>query len=577
MGPRRGGVLTHEEIRDGPAEPAEAADDVRAAGPGIRAVFDRSPVGMALLDGAGLVRQANPALGELLGWDVTRLVDTPLHDLAATDDAGRFRVGVTERRLRHARGHDLWVFVSTVALPEAGPRAVLVCLEDATGRRNTERMLLHAALHDSLTNLPNRRLLRDRLDTALARAQRSTSGTVAVLFIDLDHFKDINDTLGHDAGDQVLVSVANGIHSALRSSDTVARLGGDEFVVVCEDVTDEADVIHLAQRILAHIGRPTPVHDDKVSVQASIGIAVAGPRAESAEELLRLADAAMFQAKRRSDVSYLMADESVAVQAAEADARGTVRLAELRHAIQANLLELHYQPVVQLDGRVVGLEALVRWRHPRLGLLLPHDFLPRVEGSDLARPLSDWVLRAAITDAASWPHPHLRVSVNVWASEVARAGFADTVAMLLSWAGLPAGSLYLELHENDLPEAGPGLADELDRLRRLGVGLAIDDYGTGATSLAGLRRLPVDTLKVDRSFVAGCVEDPEDSAVVAAVAAAALAAGRHPDASGVETPEQLRLLRDLGYERIQGYLSGAPAPLVDLREIIASRQVHLAT
>ena len=172
--------------------------------------------------------------------------------------------------------------------------------------------------------------------------------------------------------------------------------------------------------------------------------------------------------------------------------------AELRHAIQADLLQLHYQPVVRVDGHLMGLEALLRWPHPRLGMLMPQDFLPRVAGTELARSLSDWVLRAAVRDAAGWHDPSLRVSVNMWADEVARPGFADTVAMLLTWAGLQARGLYLEMHEQDLPEAGPGLTDQLDRLRRLGVGLAIDDFGSGGTSLAGLRRLPVDTLKVDR-------------------------------------------------------------------------------
>jgi diguanylate cyclase (GGDEF)-like protein/PAS domain S-box-containing protein len=568
--------LDDEQTRDGPADDAVAGSG--APGPGERLdygrVFDRSPVGMAVLDAGGIVLRANPALGALLGRDLESLVGTALHDLAAADDVGRFVVGTGERRLRHGRGHHIWAVVSTVALGGPGPATLLVCLDDATGRRNTERMLLHAALHDSLTNLPNRRLLRDRLDTALARAHRSPS-TVAVLFIDLDHFKQVNDSFGHDAGDEVLISVAKRIHSALRSSDTVARLGGDEFVVVCEDVTDQSDVTLLAERIMAYVARPIDVRDTTVSVHASIGIALAGPRAESSEELIRLADVAMFQAKRRPDITYLMADEAVLAQLADDEAQGSRLLVDLRHAIQANTLQLHYQPVVRVDGYLVGLEALVRWPHPRLGMLLPQDFLHRVEGSDLTRPLSDWTLRAAISDAASWHDPRLRVSVNMWASEVARPGFADTVAMLLTWAGLQPGSLYLELHEHDLPDAGPGLAEELARLRRLGVGLAIDDFGTGTTSIAGLRRLPVDSLKVDRSFIAGCVDNPEDSAVVAAVATAAKAAGRHPLAAGVESLDQLRLLRDLGYESVQGYLTGAPAPLVDLRDVIRDRRVVL--
>jgi diguanylate cyclase (GGDEF)-like protein/PAS domain S-box-containing protein len=553
---------------------AEAVLAARRSAAVSRAVFARSPVGMAVTDGKGLIVEANPALAHLVGRDAEDLVGKPLASLAAADDAGRFRTGTSERRLHHEQGHDVWAVVSAVDLPEAGTGAALVCVDDATSRRNTERMLLHAALHDSLTNLPNRRLLRDRLDTALARAHRSAS-TVAVLFIDLDRFKDVNDRFGHDVGDEVLVGVAGGIHAALRSSDTVARLGGDEFVVVCEDVTDAEDIVALAERILDHVGRPIDASGRSVSVTASIGIAIAGPQAESGEELIRLADVAMFRAKRRSDVSYVMADDSVAAQLVEDEIHTSALVGELRHAIQGNHLQLHYQPVVRVDGRVVGLEALLRWPHPRLGMLLPHEFLPLVARSDLARPLSDWVLRAAIRDAASWHDPALRVNVNVWASEVARPGYADTVELLLGWAGLQAAGLYLELHEQDIPDAGPGLSDELDRLRRLGVGLAIDDFGTGGTSLAGLRRLPVDTLKVDRTFVAGCLDDPEDSAVVAAIATAAKAAGRHPLASGVETVAQLQMLRVLGYESVQGYLTGAPAPLIDLREVIKSRRVSL--
>ena len=577
-----------DEVPHGPARSAEAVPAARQGtnggavsdAPGgarwidFQALFERSPVGMAVVDALGTVVLANPALGAFLGRDANALVGHALHDLAATDDVGRIRTGIAERRMRHLRGHDLWAAVSAVPLPEAGDNAMLVCLDDATGRRNTERMLVHAALHDSLTNLPNRRLLRDRLDTALARAQRSLS-TVAVLFVDLDRFKDVNDTYGHDVGDEVLVGVASGIHSAMRSCDTVARLGGDEFVVVCEDVQAEQDVTRLAERILAGVRRPVTVQGHHLAVAASIGIAVASPGSESADELLRRADLAMYRAKHRNDASVELADSpgdggtGSALSARSADGL----LDELRRAIQTDQLRLHYQPVVRLDGGLVGLEALLRWPHPRLGMLLPHDFLDRVAGTELARSLTDWVLRAAVRDAASWHDPQVRVSVNMWAAEVARPGFAETVGMLLTWAGLQARALYLELHETELSDAGPGLVDELDQLRRLGVGIAIDDYGTGGMSLSTLRHLPVDTLKVDRSVVAGVLGS--EAGTMAAVAAAARAAGRHPLAAGVETPEQLRRLGELGYESVQGYVAGAPAPLIDLRDVIRHRRVTL--
>ena len=538
-------------------------------------VFARSPVAMAVVDGRGRLLEANGALAAYLGHDPAAMVGSRLDEHLAPDDGARLKHGSAEHRLRHARGHELWAVVSAVPLPEAGDGAMLVCIDDATGRRNTERLLLHAALHDSLTNLPNRRLLRDRLDTALSRATRA-SARMAVLFLDLDRFKEVNDVHGHDAGDEVLVTIAGRILAALRSQDTVARLGGDEFVVICEDLGTDDDLGALVARIRDGVARPVSIGDREVRVSVSIGVAIAGPYADTGDELVRLADLAMLRAKHQPGSPYVLADGSTTAADASAEEREERGLlADLRHAIQADLLELHYQPVVRVDGQLVGLEALVRWPHPRLGLLLPEDFLPRVEGTDLATPLTGWVLRAAVRDAAGWHDPNVRVSVNVWAAEVGQPGFADTVAMLLTWAGLQARGLYLEMREQDLPEAGPGLPDELDQLRRLGVGLAIDDFGSGGTSLAGLRRLPVDTLKVNRTFVAGCVSNAEDSAVVAAVASAALAAGRHPLATGVETPAQLAALRELGYESVQGYLTGAPAPLLDLRDVLNHRRITL--
>ena len=547
---------------------------MRGARADFHALFRRSPVAMAVLDGDGAVLEANPALSTLLGRERASLVGTRLHEQVAIEDAGRFRPGSSDRRMRHQLGHDIWVLVRTVDLPEAGEGARLVCMEDATARHNTERLLLHAALHDSLTNLPNRRLLHDRLETALARSSRHDR-SVAVLFVDLDRFKDVNDSLGHHAGDAVLVAVAHGIQAVLRADDTVARLGGDEFVVVCEAVESRESLVALAERLVGVVQRPLQVHGHTVTVRASIGIAESGPQTRSADEMIRAADAAMYRAKTSNARNYVFAHEVEPTGYVASSHLDQGLVADLRHAIQADLLELHYQPVARVDGLLVGLEALVRWRHPRLGLLLPHDFLPRVEGTELAGSLSDWVLRRAIRDAASWHDPRIPVSVNMWATEVARPGFADTVAMLLTWAGLQARSLYLELHERDIPRAGPGLADELNRLRRLSVGLAIDDFGTGGTSLAGLRRLPVTTLKADRCFVAGVVDDAADTAVVAAIATAAHAAGQHALATGVETPEQLFAVRALGYDSIQGYLAGAPAPLIDLRETIERRRVDL--
>ncbi|MDQ1619345.1 MAG: hypothetical protein QOE19_1914 [Actinomycetota bacterium] len=568
--PRGVGPLTHDELQHDLTHEAQVVTRLALETHQLRAIFERSSVATAVVDAQGRILRTNPALCQLIGRSEADLLYTSVLDLTSGDEPTVFGDGVTEQRLRHSGGREIWAVASAVDLPEAGEGALLVCFDDATTRRNTEKMLLHAALHDSLTNLPNRRLLRDRLETALHRAERSDK-TVAVLFVDLNDFKRINDSLGHDAGDTMLVAVARNIISVLRTCDTVARIGGDEFVVLCEDVTGEGDISILVSRLLEAIRRPVMVEGRSATVSASIGVAVPGPRKETSDQLVRMADLAMYRAKQRPEVDYLLADETLATLGVPRS--GLV--AELRHAIQVDELELHYQPVIRMDGHIVGLEALLRWPHPRLGLLVPREFLHLAEGGELAGPLSDWVLRTAIAELAKLHDTTLRVSVNIWASEVARVGFADTVAELLTWAGLQARQLYLEMHEGDLPTAGAGLNHELDQLRKMGVGLAIDDYGTGGSSLANLRRLPVDTLKVDRSFVAGCVDDPADAAIVEAVATAARATGRRVVAAGVETAAQFVRLRELGYQCVQGFLVGHPRPLRELTDVLRRKRIDL--
>ncbi len=611
--------------------PAAAITGERAVVESLGAtVFDRNPLPMAVVDGAGVVLAANPALARYLGLDPNDVVGTSIRDQDCSAPTSWVQPGAGDRRLRHASGHDLWAAVSAVSLPEVDDGAALVCLHDATGRHNTEQMLLHAAMHDSLTDLPNRRLLRDRLDTALSRAVR-TSARVAVLFVDLDGFKAVNDTWGHDAGDELLVSVAGGILGALRSCDTVARLGGDEFVVVCEDLDADEDLDALVARLLAGISTPVELNGTQVVLSASVGVALAQRGGGQADELLRLADLAMLAAKSSPHAAYVVVDPTHQDELAAGvidldrrtlvvplherssayrggptvgDARWSTRdlaspvdeestpqpadlssaadsgpaplLGDLSSAIAADLLVLHYQPVVRVDGLVVGLEALLRWPHPGHGLLLPQDFLPEVADSEVADELSDWVLRTAIRDAASWHDPGLRVSVNVWAAQVARPGFLASLETMLGASGLTGRSLYVELHDRDLRAAAPEVAAALHGLRRLGVGVAVDDLGAAHRSdLLDRRRSPVDTVKVRREVLAGAAEDREHAITVAAVAMTARAAGRVPVAMGVETVEQLALVRELGYDMVQGHLSGPPASLLDLRGLIVSRRVEL--
>ena len=539
----------------------------------FRQAFERAPIGMLMLDEAGRVVESNRAFQTMIGRTVDDLTGAPYSLLLHGDEepialAGSSRL---EQRLLHSDGHEVWGSATSVVVEEpGGTRLVLVCMDDVTQRRGAEAQLLHAAMHDSLTDLPNRRLMRDRLTTALARSAR-TGQTVAVLFLDLDEFKQVNDSLGHDAGDDLLVTVGRNLSEVLRACDTVSRLGGDEFVVICEDVADEGDVEVLAQRVMDAVHRPLSLVGRTMRVTASMGVATPGPGYDTADELLHLADVAMYRAKQSGKSRYVVADERL-------HAETTARLdlvGELRHAIQHDELVLHYQPVTMLDGGLIGMEALLRWPHPTLGLLRPAEFLPLVESSDLAKPLSDWVLRSAISDAVRWANGSLRVSVNVSARELEHPDFADTVRELLEWSGLRSRSLWIDVPESELVTASPGVRATILRLRAMGVGVAADDFGRGATSLADLGALPVDLVKLHPSFVAAMVDDPIEAALVAEIVAAAKESGRHALAEGVETPRQLAMLRDLGLESVQGHLTARPAPLADLDEVLSARKVDL--
>jgi diguanylate cyclase (GGDEF)-like protein len=576
------GAVSHRRHIDGTTSLVSVVAQLRHESAALEALFVRSPVATALLDVRGCFRQVNDALCSFLGREAHDLIGMPLYELVEGDVYGPVGPGAVSQLLRHGSGRVVHASVHAAELPEGGPGVLLVTFDDATRRHDTERLLRHAALHDSLTNLPNRRLLRDRLDTALSRADRSDK-TVAVLFVDLDKFKRVNDELGHDAGDAVLVAVARNIISALRTCDTVARIGGEEFVVVCEDVDSEGDVSRLVDRLLEAIRRPVVVDGHTARLSASIGVALPSPRHETSEALVRMADVAMYQAKEQPGVDYVLAEPTAADGALDTpttrpDPSGVLvsgLLTELETALETDSLVLHYQPVVTVNGLLVGLEALLRWPHPVRGMLVPSDFLPYAEGTELAEPLTEWVLHSAITEAASWSDPALRVSVNVWARQVGRPGFAERLGVLLDDTGLAPKRLSLELHETDLAMAGPTLAIELAALRALGVGLAIDDYGTGISSLSNLRQLPVDTLKLDRTFVAGLVDDATDAGIVEVVAKAAHVTGRGLAAAGVETLAQLHRLRDLGFEAVQGYLTGAPASLTDLTRTLRSQGIDL--
>jgi diguanylate cyclase (GGDEF)-like protein len=418
----------------------------------------------------------------------------------------------------------------------------------------------HDAMHDVLTSLPNRALLRDRLSRAFLRSERHGTA-VALVFLDLDGFKHVNDSLGHDAGDQLLVEVGMRFLSVVRETDTVARLGGDEFAVLVEDVANLSDVTDVADRLLEALTEPVSLAQRDVSVNASIGIAISSAKAKDSRTLLRNADVAMYEAKRSGGGRYVYFAEDMHQQTVR---RLTIEQ-ELRDAIARDELELHYQPIVEIEtGRVVSLEALVRWRHPQKGLIAPIEFIPVAESSRLIKTLGAWVLRTACREAAGWSGD-VGVAVNVSPRQV-DARLLPLVQEVLTESGLPAERLKLEVTEGVAMAESAETAAVMKELHAAGVRLAIDDFGTGYSSLSRLRALPVDVLKIDRSFVADL---PNGLALLSAIVGLCRGSGLTAVAEGVETAEQLDVLRRLGCARGQGYLFGRPAPAKEVPQMLA--------
>ncbi|HSB43265.1 MAG TPA: bifunctional diguanylate cyclase/phosphodiesterase [Methylomirabilota bacterium] len=431
--------------------------------------------------------------------------------------------------------------------------------------------LIREAFRDALTGLPNRALFMDRLSHALIRAERG-GGNLAVLFLDLDRFKILNDTLGREVGDRLLVEVAHRLAACLSPEDTVARLGGDEFALLLEDTSDLGAAGALAQRVSAELQRPFVVDGRDVLISASIGVALTGGGSMQPEEVLRNADLAMYQAKAEGRARYELYEPGLSVSTRE-------RLdlqADLRTAGARQELSLRYQPVVSLANiRPVEIEALVRWDHRRRGALLPADFIGLSEETGLIVPIGQWILREACRQARAWQGepsgvPPLVVSVNLSAGQFERDALPGEVAAILGETGLEPRRLQLEISEAVLMRDDPRTFGRLEALRAIGVRLAIDDFGTGYASLSYLKRLPVDCLKIDRSLVKGVGYETEDAAIIRAVATLARSLGITVTAEGVETHAQLVQLREVGCDQGQGYFFARPVSGDRVPELLAS-------
>ncbi len=443
-------------------------------------------------------------------------------------------------------------------------------LHDISERKEFESQLAHQATHDPLTGLPNRVLLLDRLEQALDRARRHAK-RVAVLFLDLDHFKVVNDSLGHGVGDQLLVAIADRLRTVVRPGDTIARFGGDEFVVLCEDLETRADAVAVAERVNSIISGPFEVDESEVFVGVSIGVAFPDDVNAEPGTLIRDADAAMYRAKERGRARWEVFDNAMRASAVD---RLDVENA-LRRAQERRELRVFYQPIVSLrTGAIEGVEALIRWEHPDRGLLLPGDFIHVAEETGLIVPMGAWVLDQACRQVMRWQAANpsldpLVLSVNLSGRQLGHPSLVTDVRAIIRDTHINPSQVQLEITESVLMDDVEMSEDTLDQLRRLGVKLAVDDFGTGYSSLSYLRRFPVDVLKVDRSFVDGLGRDPSDSAIVTAIVTLAHTLGLSAVAEGVETSRQLEELRNLRCDMAQGYLMARPASGHDTGELLA--------
>lgn len=536
----------------------------------FRLTFNQAAVGIVLLGPDGRLLRVNRKMAQILGYSEVELLQRFFQQLSYEDDlpeemallkrlrAGEITDYQRERRLMRRDGSPVWVNVSVSMMRDAnGSQRFITVVEDISRRKSAEEALMRMANHDALTGLPNRLLLQDRLSQAIVHAQRG-GAQVAVMFIDLDRFKHVNDSLGHDAGDQMICEIARRLSGSLRESDTVARQGGDEFVVVLPELAGETDAAKVAQKLLDNLFQPLLLVGQEVFPTGSIGIAMYPRDGTDAATLLKNADSAMYQSKGRGGNHFSFYVSDLGEQATQ-----HLRLeGALQRALQRREFLLHYQPVVDIaTGVVDGVEALLRWKPHNMPMVAPSDFIPLAEETGLIVPIGDWVLQTAMEQQVAWRLqglPPVRISVNLSARQFLGQDVAQRVASLLASTGCDPHYLTLEITESVLMQNPAAAAETMARLANMGVKLAIDDFGTGYSSLASLKRFPIHSLKIDRSFVSDLTRDTDDAAIVNAVIALAHSMKLNVIAEGVETMEQLAFLLAHGCDQMQGYCFSRP-------------------
>lgn len=549
-------------------------------------VFESTQEALMITDLVGRILSVNPAFTDITGYEPVEVLGNNREMLQSArheatffeaqrqqlEHSGRWQGEVWNRR-KNGETYPEWQTISTVTDEEGRALNYVTVFSDISLLKVSQERLEYLAHHDVLTGLPNRLLFRDRLEHAIQRADRGGS-KLAVLFLDLDRFKHVNDSLGHTVGDALLQEVASRLRTFLRRDDTLARLGGDEFTILMEGLRQGKDASVLAEKLIQALGEPFQLQSYELLVGASIGISIYPQDAQSAESLLRNADAAMYRAKDNGRNTHRFYSKDMTTTALER----VVLEAQLRHAIEQEQLQLHYQPEVDLvTGELVGLEALVRWKHPGKGFIEPSRFILLAEETGLIVPLGEWVLRAACTQGKKWLDAGVdfgSLAVNVSASQVLRGTLRQCIERVLRETGFPPERLEIEINESFIMRQPNQSIDHFTAIRELGVQLAIDDFGTGHSSLAYLKQLPIDKLKIDRSFVRDLPEDINDAVIAKAVIALGHSLQFRVIAEGVETLGQRDFLRLQGCDEAQGFLYSQPMDATRAEKLVRTFSQH---
>nr|WP_211162908.1 EAL domain-containing protein [Aromatoleum diolicum] len=544
-------------------------------------VFNASSQGIMTTDANRVITSVNPAFTAITGYTAEEIIgrkpsmlSSGRHDAAFYDNmwdslasSGQWESEIWNRR-KNGEIYPQWQTISAVTDERGKVIAYISLFNDITQRKQQEEAIWRQANFDALTGLANRSLLQDRLEQALTHARRARS-RVGVLFLDLDGFKWINDTLGHDTGDELLVEVARRLTFCVREQDTVARLGGDEFTIVVHDLVAPDDLNAIAEKIVSVLRDPFALGGIQHRMSGSVGITVYPDDGEDVQTLFRNADIAMYKSKQAGKNRFQFYARDM-----QTDALARMKLeGDLRVALEQQAFSLHYQPIVDSDsGELVGAEALIRWQHPERGSVSPMEFIPVAEDSGLIIGIGEWALREAARQSRHWRdcgHGALRLAVNMSGVQFREVGLPDLVSSVLAEFGIDRGCLMVEITESVLMGGSEVIEARMRDIKALGIGYALDDFGTGFSSLSYLKRFPVDIVKIDRSFVNGCPDDRNDAHLVEAIINMAHSLDLHVTAEGVETEEQVSFLRDLGCDFLQGYLISKPLPAAEFEVLIA--------